>query len=225
MILALDTSQSFGSIALKEEQSLVYSAYFDIRITHSETLMPAIDEAFKLCGYQPKDLSAIVLSIGPGSFTGLRIGLATAKGMAFALNIPVFTFDSLILGASPLIGFDKEIFVALDARMKELYIARYSPSLTELMPPKAVIPQDLLDYDLKDCIITGSGVQHIKPIMDEAGIALNYADETMFFPKAEHLLWLLENKATKEHRGEELMDLAPLYIRESTAQIKARNKK
>ncbi len=225
MILALDTSQSFGSIALQEGQSLVYSAYFDIRITHSETLMPAIDEAFRLCGYRPNDLSGIVLSIGPGSFTGLRIGLSTAKGMAFALDIPVFTFDSLILGASSLIGFERDIFVSLDARMKELYIAKYSPDLTELSAPKAVSPQDLLDYDLKDCIITGSGANLMKPVMEEAGITLNYADEAMFFPKAEHLLWLYNNKDTKEHKGIALMDLAPLYIRESTAQIRARQKK
>lgn len=225
MILALDTSQNFGSIALQEGGSLVYSSFFDIRITHSETLMPAIDEAFKLCGYTPKDLSGIVLSIGPGSFTGLRIGLSTAKGMAFALNIPVFIFDSLILGAAPLVGFQKDIFVALDARMKELYAARYSPQLIELMPPKAISPKALLEYDLSDAVITGSGIPIIKPMMEEAGMLPNYADESLFFPKAEHLLWLLANKEAKEYRGEELMELDPLYIRESTAQIKARQKR
>ena len=79
MKLALDTSQSSGSIALSEAGKLLYSAYFDIRVTHSETLMPAIDSALKVCGKSPQDLVELLVCIGPGSFTGLRIGLATVK--------------------------------------------------------------------------------------------------------------------------------------------------
>ncbi|HNQ44051.1 MAG TPA: tRNA (adenosine(37)-N6)-threonylcarbamoyltransferase complex dimerization subunit type 1 TsaB, partial [Candidatus Cloacimonadota bacterium] len=117
MILALDSSQSAGSLALMDAGRLVYSAWFDIRITHSETLMPQLDAAFKLCGYSQKDLSGIVLCNGPGSFTGLRIGLATAKGIAFGLGIPVTTFNSLQLAALNCLPAGTNILALIDAKM------------------------------------------------------------------------------------------------------------
>ena len=76
--LAIDTSNSSGSIALMKNRELLFSSFFNIKITHSETLMPEIDRALSLCNLETTDLDEILIAIGPGSFTGLRIGLATA---------------------------------------------------------------------------------------------------------------------------------------------------
>ena len=95
MKLALDSSQNFGSIALAGQGKLIYSSFFSISITHSETLMPQVDYALKFCGCKPSDLEAVYFSQGPGSFTGLRIGLATWKGLAYANRRPIAGVSSL----------------------------------------------------------------------------------------------------------------------------------
>ncbi|HRY84152.1 MAG TPA: tRNA (adenosine(37)-N6)-threonylcarbamoyltransferase complex dimerization subunit type 1 TsaB, partial [Candidatus Cloacimonadota bacterium] len=116
MLLALDCSQNYGSLALLEAGVLIYSAYFDLRVTHSETLLPALDHALKLLGKKPAELEAILLSNGPGSFTGLRIGLATAKGLALGLQIPIYPYDSLQMMAVAALGMNSSILVAVDAK-------------------------------------------------------------------------------------------------------------
>ncbi len=225
MRLALDTSQRSGSIALADAQKLLYSAYFDLRITHSETLMPQIDHALKICGLSPEDLSEIYVCIGPGSFTGLRIGLATAKGIAFALKIPVITGDSLQLTALPCLISGRKILSVIDARMKEVYAALYDHQLNEIVPPQVITPSELAKWDLSDSIVIGSGTELLKPILEQSGLALDFAPGYYQVPKAEGLFDLALISPPDIYYKDELAELEPLYLRESTAQIKRRKSK
>lgn len=225
MKLALDTSQTSGSIALADADKLLYSAYFDLRITHSETLMPAIDAAIKTCGASPKEISELYVCLGPGSFTGLRIGLATAKGMAYGLDLPVYGFDALQLTAFPCILSNKKILAVIDARMKQVYAALYNPDLSVLQAPRVLDPQELLDWDLSGTVVTGSAVALVRPLLEKANLASSYAPKYFRIPKADVLFALPALLPPQVYRGEKLFDLEPLYLRESTAQIKHQQKK
>lgn len=224
MKLALDTSQNSGSIALSEAGKLLYSAYFDIRVTHSETLMPAIDNALKVCGKSPRDLSELFVCIGPGSFTGLRIGLATIKGIAYGLGIPVKAYNSLQLSALPCTIGCKNILSVIDARMKEVYAALYYPDLSIIQAPGTFSPLDIHDWDFENAIITGNGADIIRKSLEAEGIKAEYAPDYFCIPKAEGLFSLASLLPSPSYEGEALAELEPLYLRESTAQIKRRKK-
>ena len=97
-ILAVDTAGKTVGVALLQDDRLLYECYLDAGMTHSETLMPLIDNCLKLCGMGCKDIDLYGVNAGPGSFTGLRIGLAAVKGLAFpreTLCAPVSTLEAL----------------------------------------------------------------------------------------------------------------------------------
>lgn len=217
MKLALDTTLNSGSIALADEERVLYSAFFDIRITHSETLMPAIDHALKFCGYQPADIHGLYVCVGPGSFTGLRIGLATAKGIAYGLGIPLFAFSSLELAALSATGLGKPILSVIDAKMKEVYFALYDPQLKPIIPPQVGSPQMLATLPGEDMILCGSGAGLAEAELVKANRQYHRLHDII--PSAAAMFdiaRLLPEKCVPC----DLAALEPLYLRESTAQIK-----
>lgn len=222
MILAIDSSQSSGSIALQTGGRVLYSANFDIKITHSETLMPAIDHALSFCGADKKDLKAVYICNGPGSFTGLRIGLATAKGIAFGLQIPLFAFSSLQLCALAATGLDKNILACIDAKMKEVYFALYSSNLQELIPPQVISPAELAQQDLGEFILCGSAAGIMEPLLNASGAKYYQLNSLLHIPNAAGL-FMLGQFLPEQHIPQNLAELEPLYLRESTAQVRAKN--
>ncbi len=223
--LAIDSSSASGSIALEKGGSLLYQCYFNIDITHSETLMPQIDTAMKFCGFSPSDLSGLITTIGPGSFTGLRIGLATAKGIAYSRKIPLLTYSSLELVAANCYRSKHPILVCLDAKMKELYAALYSPTLENLISPMVIKPEDLVSMVDKTVLMVGNMSDKIKPMLELKGIEVHTALEHQNFPMASGLFSLKKLKPQSEiYNFEEIAMLEPEYLRESTAQIKFNQK-
>ncbi|MCL2063854.1 MAG: tRNA (adenosine(37)-N6)-threonylcarbamoyltransferase complex dimerization subunit type 1 TsaB [Candidatus Cloacimonetes bacterium] len=132
-ILAIETAISSGSIGILKENKIVYQDYAEVLTTHSETIMTRIENGLKTVKIDKSDLKAVSISIGPGSFTGLRIGLATAKGISTGLRIPLIAFNTLEVLASNVLGTNQNILSILDARMKEAYIAVYDPYLNIIM--------------------------------------------------------------------------------------------
>lgn len=217
LILGLDASQPSGSLALWSAESLIYGALFDISVTHSETLMPQVDQALRFCGYQPADLGTVLLANGPGSFTGLRIGLATAKGIAYALRIPLRVFSSLKLAALPRAGCGKPILSVIDARMKEVYAALWDEHLNPMIEPCVCLPDEIASWDCPECWVLGNG-SHLLTHTPEMGFA---RDMTSGFIPAAGLRALdkMESGAG-EYDFEYLAALEPFYLRDSSAQIK-----
>lgn len=225
MILALDSSQNSGSIALQEAGKIVYSSYFDIRITHSETLLPEIDHALKICGVSQEDLNEVVLAIGPGSFTGLRIGLATAKGISYGRKIPIRCFDSLKMLAFQGYAQGSDILAVIDAKMSELYVALYDQHLNEIRAPYLSTVSEIAGLDLDRPLVLGSAAQPVVKALEDAGKAYRTALTEQNIDPAVALLGL--NRlfpATEDYDFARMAELEPLYLRESTAQIK-RNQK
>ena len=217
MKLALDTTLNSGSIALGDEDRVLYSAFFDIRITHSETLMPAIDHALKFCGHLPAELTELYVCVGPGSFTGLRIGLATAKGIAYGLGIPLFAFSSLELAALAASGLGKPILSVIDAKMKEVYFALYDPQLKPIIPPQVGSPQVLGTLPGEDMLLCGSGAGMAEAELIKAGKQFHRLHDPL--PSAA-AMFDLAKLLPEKHVPCDPAGLEPLYLRESTAQIK-----
>lgn len=147
----IDTAGRTAGVALMRDGQLLYDCYLDAGLTHSETLMSLVDNAFQATGLSPADVQLWGVCSGPGSFTGLRIGIAAVKGLAFAsgaLCAPVSTLEALAQG---FVG-EGTIVTALDARRGEVYWAAFdlSPEHTRLVPDSAS-PLTELDDFIKNC--------------------------------------------------------------------------
>ncbi len=124
-ILALDSSGLVASAAVIDNGLTIAEYSVNYKKTHSQTLLPMLDEIKKMTELDLSTLDAIAIAAGPGSFTGLRIGSATAKGLALALNIPIIPVPTLDALAYNLYGSDKLICPLMDARRNQVYTGLY----------------------------------------------------------------------------------------------------
>lgn len=124
-ILALDSSGLVASVAVVTEDKVLGEFTVNNKKTHSQTLLPMVDEVIKILDMDMKELDAIAVAGGPGSFTGLRIGASTAKGLALVLNIPIINIPTVDALAYNLYGTDKLICPMMDARRNQVYTGVY----------------------------------------------------------------------------------------------------
>ena len=124
-LLALDSAGLVASVALVEEENLLAEYTMNFKKTHSETLLPMIDAMVQLTGVKLSEIDAIAVSAGPGSFTGLRIGSATAKGLGYALHKPLISVPTLEGMAYHFVESQKLICPMMDARRKQVYTGIY----------------------------------------------------------------------------------------------------
>lgn len=141
--LCLETALSACSVCLAEDDTLIAEAGSDIPNSASDHIHRLADTVLQTAGWQLRDLQAIAVSIGPGSYTGLRIGLAAAKGYAYALSIPIVTVSTLqamAWGLKHRQGIDADRYApAIDARRDEIFWAMYDRNLQALLPEAPLI--------------------------------------------------------------------------------------
>lgn len=182
-LLVLDSSGLVASVALIEDDRLIAEYTTGNKLTHSQTLLPMLDEVIKRTSFDMKDIDAIAIAKGPGSFTGLRIGAATAKGLGLALDkpiVPVPTVDGL---AYQLFGTSMIICPMMDARRKQVYTGFYRFEGSEMKVLKEQCAQSVEDTleELKEfnepVIFLGDGVPVYKEdILEKMG------DQAVFAP-------------------------------------------
>ncbi len=127
MLLAFDTATSHVTVALHDGERIVATWESSDAMRHGEQLGPGIERVLADGGAISRDVTAVAVGVGPGPFTGLRVGLVTARTLAFALDIPVYGVCSLdVLAAEAMDAGLDEFVVATDARRKEVYLARYA---------------------------------------------------------------------------------------------------
>ncbi len=218
--LAIDTSNSSGSIALMKKSELLFSSYFNIKITHSETLMPEIDRALSLCNLSTENIDAIAIAIGPGSFTGLRIGLSTAKGIAYAHQLPIIPISSLKIVAMNYYNCGKDILVMQDAKMKEVYVALYSSNLEEIIAPMCINPKDVIQLIKNPTIAVGTGILTYHEFLEKnSDIEINPLIEKNQ-AKAESIFSIIEIEDINPSFDFDFNSkLEPDYIRKSQAEV------
>ena len=124
-LIALDSSGLVASVAVVEDDLLIAEYTIQYKKTHSQTLLPMLDEIKKMIDLDFEQIDAIAVAAGPGSFTGLRIGSATAKGLAFAMEKPIVGVPTLDGLAYNLYGTDKIVCPIMDARRSQVYTGIY----------------------------------------------------------------------------------------------------
>jgi tRNA threonylcarbamoyl adenosine modification protein YeaZ len=145
--LAIDTSNQTLAVAVTTESSTLAQLQLNVKKNHSLTLMPAIDEVVSACGLTPKALDQIVVAKGPGSYTGLRIGVTTAKTLAYSLKIPLKGVSSLATVAANCIGVSGLIIPLFDARRQNVYAGAYrfeAGKLVNVLPDQHIALTALL---------------------------------------------------------------------------------
>lgn len=124
-IFALDASSKSGSAAIWKDGDILAESFLNIGLTHSETLLPLCDEVFRNAGTEPSDIDYYAVTCGPGSFTGLRIGIGTIKGLAFSDNKPCVAVPTLEALAYGCLFSDAVIVPVIDAKRNRVYCAAF----------------------------------------------------------------------------------------------------
>ena len=132
IILAIDSTAVSGSVALCRDEELLCEFTLNIGNTHSETLLPMVESALKMCGMTVEDIDLFACDEGPGSFTGVRIGVATVKGLAFNKNKPCIGVSTLEALARNLSGFEGIACPVMNARRGQVYNALFEVNNTEI---------------------------------------------------------------------------------------------
>ncbi len=209
MLLALDTSTPLVSVALLVDGRVVADATSDRPLQHGERLAPMIREALERVGATRRDLTAVATGVGPGPFTGLRVGVVTARMLGLALGIPVSGVGSLDVLALRAVdeGVAEPFLATLDARRKELFWAAYDADGTRLDGPHverpAAMPGDLLVVGAASVVYPDTFARTAGPtVPDAATLARAVAEERV-----------------------ELVDPEPVYLRRPDAVVPGPPKK
>ena len=146
LILAFETTAKAGSVALHDGNTLLGESYCNTGLTHSQTLMVMAEDLLKTCGMTAQDVTAVAVAAGPGSFTGVRIGVAAAKGFAWGGELPCHGVSTLEAMALQLGAYDGYVLPVMDARRAQVYNALFQAKegkLTRLCEDRAIALSDL----------------------------------------------------------------------------------
>lgn len=218
-ILALETSAKSVSAAVVENGAPLASAWQCTGLTHSRTLMPMVDAMLQNAGLTREELDAIAVAAGPGSFTGIRIGVAAAKGLAWALEKPVIGVSTLEAMAQNLAHTDALLICAMDARRNQVYNALFEAkggTLTRLCPDRAIGLDELiaeLAGDTRKKIVLGDGGRLCCAALQKAGVACALAPLPLLHQNAVGVALAAERLSPVS--GAELQ---PVYLRVSQAE-------
>ncbi len=172
VILTIDTSGPLGQVSLSREGIVVDYMENEKQRDHAQFLAPAIQSLLQQAGLDPSAIEAVALSAGPGSYTGLRVASATAKGLCFALRIPMIAIGSLEVLAHAMVRKDPSFDLycpMLDARRLEVYTACFDQQLNEVLPARALVlqPGSLADLLSRNRILfSGSGSSKWERLMN-----------------------------------------------------------
>ena len=212
LILNIDTALETASLCLAEDGQALQLSTSENQKDHASWLHPEISVLLQQSGYGMKDLQAIAVTIGPGSYTGLRVGLAAAKGFCFALQIPLITVNSLKMIAFAVKDDAPDIICpVIDARRMEVFSAIYDKELREIVPPHALEldEKSFASFLIKDRVLfCGNGVKKLQSVIADSHALFN---NTM--ADASHLARL----SIHSYHHKEFADLAytePLYVKE-----------
>jgi len=223
-ILAVDTSTRTGSVALLEDDTILAELQVSSSETHAKRLMPVIDATRELAGIGLEALDAFADTIGPGSFTGLRIGISAVKGLAFASGRPATGVSTLDALAHAFPWFPGLVCPLLDARKGEVYTALYRwtarGTMEKVCPDCAVRPKEWLAGIQDACLFVGDGAVAYKETI-EATLG-QLAKIVPFYCNAlrASVVGVLGLEQIKKGQTADASALVPLYIRKPDAEIK-----
>jgi tRNA threonylcarbamoyladenosine biosynthesis protein TsaB len=226
-LLAIETSTLMGSVAVVEDSRVLCELTLYVHETHSSQLMTAVDYALKAAGATPDQLDGFAVALGPGSFTGLRIGMATVKGLATAASKPIVGIPTLEAMAWSFPYCPYLLCPIIDARMNEVYAAWFRAEAGRIVRESedmVLATSKLLGTVKEDVLLFGSGVQRYHDeISGILGEHAHFATPDIMGARAS-LVGFLAVERLRHGEASDMDSLEPLYIRESQAIQKARPK-
>ncbi|MFD7919009.1 tRNA (adenosine(37)-N6)-threonylcarbamoyltransferase complex dimerization subunit type 1 TsaB [Streptomyces sp. NPDC059740] len=213
LLLALDTATPAVTVALHDGDHVVAESHEVDARRHGELLLPSVDRVLREAGARPADLTEIVVGVGPGPYTGLRVGLVTATTLAAALTVPVrgvSTLDALAWAT----GLDEPFVVATDARRKEVFWARYADARTRDGEVRVDRPADIAE-EVAGLPAAGAGA-HLYP---DAFPGLRTG-----LPEHVSAAALAELAVARAADGGEFVPARPVYLRRPDAKVPANYK-
>lgn len=225
-ILSIDSSSITASAAVTENGKTLAESFINNGLTHSQTLMPMVQKVLSDSGVSVSDLDLLSVTHGPGSFTGVRIGIASVKGIADAAQkdcMPVSTLEAI---AEPLRGFDGVVCAVMDARCNQVYTASFMNGF-RLCEDRAVLIDELgteLNKIGKKAVFIGDGAllcyERLKGILPD----ITVADEAVRYIHASNIGFLAERKLTEGECPVKSDKLVPFYLRLPQAERELKKK-
>jgi tRNA threonylcarbamoyladenosine biosynthesis protein TsaB len=223
-VLGIDTSTACGSVGLIDEEWVVSEYLLNASVTHSERLIKAIEVVLREARYSMEDLDGWAISLGPGSFTGLRIGVSTAKGLAFASRKPLAGASTLDVLASQISPTPYSICPILDARKGEVYTAfyRYTQDhlLKRLTTYHAMVPQDLVKNIKEPTIFIGNGIRTYGNYLQSSLSSLAIFPPYPLNVPLGSMVAKLGRDLLRKGEYLDLSTFTPIYVRPSEAELK-----
>ncbi len=225
LVLALDTSSTTESIALTRGEEVLCEFSIRDQSHHSESILPAIGSVLDYAGVTIAKIDLFAVTIGPGSFTGLRVGASTTKGLVLATGKPVVgvsTLEALAFNALP---SEFVICPMLDARRKEVYTGTYraggTGKLERIEPEQVADPREFIIRQSEEMIFIGDGAQAYRETINEfSGAPVHFAPPHLHFVRASAVGII----GSRKYAGGAALDLirfAPKYLRLSEAETRA----
>lgn len=229
-VLGVDCSAVAASAAIWEDDVLLGEFFTNVKMTHSQTLMPMVQQLFASTGVTPRQLDCLAVSAGPGSFTGVRIGVSAVKGLGLALQKPCVGVSALAALAHQLRGMEQTVICpVMDARCNQFYNALFQwkhDKLVRLCDDRAVEAMEL-KKELKSLnfsvILVGDGAQLCYNMLKEDGLSLSLAPPLTRFPRAGSVAQLGAALA-KTGFTVDAKSLQPIYLRLPQAERELKKK-
>jgi len=228
-ILHIDTSTNVCSVAISENSKVIASKETHERRSHASVLATFIDSCLQNAGFSVSQLDAIDVCKGPGSYTGLRIGVSTAKGLCYGSSLPLISVDSLSMLTHKVVQTNKDLIEnkdvwfcpMIDAKRSEVYTAFYDCNIERKVPINAVVLtydsfKDILNKRMVYCF--GNGAEKAKDILRHHNV--RYIDN--IYPSADSMVAEAE-KLYKHRQFEDVAYFEPLYLKDFIP-IKPKNK-
>ncbi len=223
-LLAIDTSTMLGGAALLDNNVLLAESRLNVRVTHSERLLSEIDHILIRAGLTINDIDVFAAAIGPGSFTGLRVGLSTVKGLVYAIGKNLVTVPTLEAFAWSLPYSMYQVCPLLDARKKEVYAAifRWSKdSFTKTLNEQPLRIERLLEEIKEPTIFLGEGALiYEENIVNKLGEKAIFAPPHLMVPSPSNVAYLGMKKALQNDFADPVK-ASPVYLRKSEAEMKS----
>lgn len=231
-ILAFDSTATAASVAICDSGKVLTEFFVNAGLTHSRTLVPMLDAALKNTDSDLNSIDAIAISNGPGSFTGVRIGVAVAKGIAFAENLPCVEVSTLESMAYNLTLTDCLVCSVMDARCAQVYNALFEIKYGEvvrLCDDRALAIADLKaelteNYTDKRIILVGDGAELCFKEFIDTNLSVELAPVALRYQKASSVALAAFDKLNKGEKPQTASELLPSYLRLSQAERELKKK-
>lgn len=223
IILGIETATTQVGCAFGGVEGVLGSYHSGHGKRHAETLMPAVEFLSRQCEIGLKEVSVVAVDVGPGLFTGLRVGISAAKALAHALRVPMIGMPSLDLLAYAVRWSDRRIVAIIDARRGEVFHASYrrvAGGVQRMDDYRVSTPEFVaaeLSADRDETLIVGDGALRYRDMFESLG-HVEHASVGQAFPTPDSLVELAQPRALREEFVQPV-DLQPLYLRKSDAEV------